>query len=141
MTGREYLEQISRIDTMIANTCQDIQRFKDLAMSITSPMGKEKVQTSGTGDIVGDNVAKYVTLEGRGDVAAWLEGRKTIVMQINSMPDNTDYTVLYERYVNKRDVGEIAQMLRRTRQHVDRLTKVAIEHFEREYQTSFKSYI
>lgn len=141
MTTKEYLGQIQRIDMMIANTCQDIQRLKELAVSITVPMGKEKVQTSGVGDIVGDNVAKYVTLEGQGDVAAWLEARHTIIMQINSLPDYNDYYVLYERYVNNKDVVDIAKSMGKTRQHIDRLARNAMEHFEREYKTSFRSYI
>lgn len=141
MNTQEYLGQIRRLNLMIENTSMDIMRFKALAESITVPMDKERVQTSGTSDIVGDNVTAYVTLQQRGDVKAWVQARNQIIAQISSLSDSESYDILYKKYVLDKDMPTIAESFGCTTGQAYKILRKATAKFELKYRETYHELI
>lgn len=137
MTTDEYLDQVSRLSLAIENTLQDIQRLKDMATSITAPMDKERVQSSGTSDMVAKNVAEYVTLQQSENLKSCTELRNRIIRQINSMPNKRDYNILYKRYVLEIPISQIADALHIDRSLVYKDLHRALANFERIYGATY----
>ena len=138
MDTKTYLKQISRLDDMIENTRQDIERLKSLAMSITVPMDKEKVQTSGTSDLIASSVSAYVDLE-REKVNSWAKQRELAVHQIEGLENHAYYKVLYKRYVLDRSLEDIRNNMGYSRTQINRLMNSALEDFEKKYIETYRN--
>ena len=111
MTTKSYLSQIERLDRMIQNKLSEIYQLKTMACSVTVSNDGDRVQNSGDKDRMGTTVAKIVDLERETDelVDSFVEKRKRIVEQIDSI-DNIDYyNVLSMRYVSRDTFESISE--------------------------------
>lgn len=135
MTTKQYLGQISRLDRMIQNKLSEIYQLKTLACSVTVSSDKERVQTSGDKDRVGGIVAKIYDLERETDalVDKFVDEKKKIIAQIDSIEDENMYHVLSSRYVLRKTFGEIAIEMAYSRTQVDRIHEKALNEFEKRY--------
>lgn len=138
MDTKSYLKQISRLDSMLDNTKQEIEQLKNLAMSITVPMDKEKVQTSGTSDLIGNSVAKYIDLE-REKLGIWAGRRELVVHQIESLENHAHYKILYKRYVLSKSIEEIRNNMGYSRAQINRLMNESLLDFEAHYYETYRN--
>ena len=101
MTTKEYLSQIRTFDKRIKRKTDEIDRLRNVATSIGMDMTKERVQTSGTKDRVGNSVSAIVDAQNDAlkCVADYVELRSRIVDQISSMDKMIHSDILYLRYV------------------------------------------
>lgn len=132
MSAESYLNQINIIDRMIEQSCRRIVELKEIATSISVPMDKEKVQSSGCSDLVGNSVAKYVDLE-NSELGDLLEKKKHIVWQIANMDNSDHYNILYNLYVAKMTMTSIIQRDIRSERQMWRLRSEALTAFEKKY--------
>lgn len=135
MTTKGYLQQIERLNRMIQNKLSEIYRLKTMACSITVSNDQERVQTSSDKDRLGSTVAKIVDLEKETDrmVDEFIETRKHIIDQIDSIEDDNMYHVLSGRYVCGKDFNEIADNLKYSRMQINRIHGKALIEFEKKY--------
>lgn len=132
MSADEYLKQIAQIDRLIETSCDRIRELREIAVSITVPMDKEKVQSSGTSDLIGNSVARYVDMEN--DVLSdLLTKKKDIVSKIANMENAEHYDILYNLYVVKVSVKTVCERSGLTERHIWRLRKDALDAFELKY--------
>ena len=135
MTTKSYLSQIERLDRMIQNKLSEIYQLKTMACSVTVSNDGERVQNSGDKDRMGTTVAKIVDLERETDelVDSFVEKRKRIVEQIDSI-DNIDYyNVLSMRYVSRDTFESIAEKTNWSIRKVFTLHGKALLDFETRY--------
>ena len=135
MDTKQYLQQIERLDKMIQNKLSEIYRLKTMACSVTVSNDSERVQTSSDKDRLGSTVAKIVDLEKETDrlVDSFVEKRKRIVEQIDSI-DNIDYyNVLSMRYVSRDTFESIAEKTNWSIRKVFTLHGKALLDFEARY--------
>ena len=140
MRTEDYLGQIRRFDDMIALKQREIAR-QDTMLCSTPPtaMNPDKVQSSIVGDKMSDGVAKLVDAKREMEklIEFYLTQKKTIVQQIESMPDIKTYNVLYRRYVLDESNTDIATALDCTTRRVGQLHAKAIKEFEDKYKAEY----
>ena len=135
MTTKSYLEQVERLDRMIQNKLSENNQLKHIATSITIAPKEVNVQVSSDKDKMGSAVAKLLDLEKETDrlVDDYIDKRKRIIEQIDSIEDTNMYHVLSERYIMRKDLSVIAVEMGYSFKQVCRIHGNALVEFERLY--------
>lgn len=135
MKTQDYLKQIERLDRMIQNKLSEINQLKHIATSITIAPKELNVQVSSDKDRMGSAVAKLLDLEKETDrlVDDYIEKRKRIIEQIDSMEDTNMYHVLSEQYIMRKDLSVIAVEMGYSFKQVCRIHGKALVEFEKRY--------
>lgn len=139
MTTKSYLEQIERLDRMIQNKLSEIEQLKHIATSITIAPKEVNVQVSADKDRMGSAVAKLIDLEQETDrlVDEYIDKRKRIIEQIDSIKDTNMYHVLSERYISRKGLSVIAVEMGYSFKQVCRIHGNALTEFERIYGNEY----
>lgn len=131
MTTKQYLRQIERYEEMIRNKELEIRRCIDMGTSSTVPTDKEKIQTSGTTDLVGRCATEMVALS---DEIKMLSAKRTaIIKQIDSMENNDFYRVLTYRYVQHMSIFDIMDAMELSKSWTYKMIRSAHNAFEEKY--------
>lgn len=135
MKTQDYLKQIERLDKMIQNKLSEINHLKTIATSINISPKDVNVQISSDKDRMGSAVTKLIDLERETDklIDDYIDKRKRIIEQIDSMEDTNMYHVLSEKYVNQKDLSVIAVEMGYSFKQVCRIHGNALVEFERLY--------
>ena len=135
MTTKQYLNQIKRLDKMIENKLDEIYRLREMSVSISTNMDKDRVQSSGSHDKLGESVAKIVDLEREtNDIVSELaEKKKVIIKQIDDMTNDDYYVILTYRFVQKMEFREIFLKMKISERKMYTVYKQALKEFERLY--------
>lgn len=139
MTTKEYLGQIENSSRMIQNKLSEIYQLKAMACSVGVSSDKERVQTSGSKDMLGNTVSKIVDLEKETDkmVDGYIEKRKHIISQIDSLTNKDYYSVLTLRYVLNNTFDEISEKMNYSIRNVFKLHGRALQEFEKLYGSEY----
>ena len=89
MRAKEYLQQIRKCDRTIENKLSELKSLRDLALSVTSEMKANVVQTSGAGDKVGNTVSKIVDLQDEinADIDRFVDLKREVMKVIDQLED------------------------------------------------------
>ena len=136
MNTRQYLEQVKRLDSQIANKLKEIHNLRLMVDSIGSISDADKVQTSPTKDKIGVIVAKIIDMEREVDLM--VDKRWRIVTEIESVKENESYDILARVYVLGQDFKAIAIEKSMSYRHFLRLHDKAIMDFESIYGVVYK---
>lgn len=107
---KEYLLQIQKLDRMIENKLQDIEKWKSMCEYPNAPVyGTERVQTSGSKKSILDN---YIIIKDRKEkeIEKLTEEKQQIIRNIEMLPLN-EYDVIYGKYVKQMDFYQIADKM------------------------------
>lgn len=139
MTTKEYLGQISRYDLMIENKLSELYRIKQMAVNISAPVNSDRVQTSGSKDKICESITKIVDLEREIDaiIDEYVEKKRKIVSQIDSMQDNSYYSVLTDKYVNKMEFKDIFLKMKVSDRTMYSIYGRALKEFENLYGETY----
>lgn len=141
MTTKQYLNQILKLETLIQNKLDEIYRLRQLIDNISIINDKDKVQTSGRKDKLGDSVSEIIDLEN--DVSKRISEytvlRQKIICMIDSMPDINHYEILYEKYVNNDGFEIISEKIGYSQRQVIRIHREALAEFEKMYGSEYLS--
>lgn len=116
MRAKDYLKNIRRIDRIISDKRDEIERLRELVTSISVPMG-EKVQTSSTGDKQERMIIDYLTqsYELEDEIIRLSKERLEALRTIELLNDPAEYAVIYDCYVNGiEDFNRIADNINRS---------------------------
>lgn len=127
--AQDFLDQIKKIDTVILNKQNEVERWKDRAVNITSPVGSEKVQASGSLQKMADAVCEYVKLEEE-DIRQLFKQRRYIISVIEQL-NVTEYELLYNIYVLQLDFDDAAEAATRSRSWVNSAHGRALQNVQR----------
>ena len=142
MTAKQYLSQISRLNKMIANKLTEIYQLKSIASNISVLNEEDKVQTSGSKDRIGDMVSEIVDLEKEAKeyIDIYTDLRRKIIMQIDAMPNENHYKVLFAKYIEEKTFEVIAEEMEYSWRQIIRIHGDALAEFERIYGSEFVSF-
>ena len=112
MTAEEYLEQIEKLDALIKNKLIEVERWRDVAFSITAQVSGERVQTSGNQQKMAGAIAKYIDIEKEIDAAIdrLVDLRNEVVATIEQL-EKDEYEVLYILYVQGLTLTDVAEKM------------------------------
>ena len=135
MTTDKYLSQINRCDHVIKNKMSEIQKLSNMATSISVSPKEVDVQSSGDPDKMGSAVAKIADLQNEIQelVCEFVDKRRVIIGQIDSMENTDVYIVLYAHYVDNKDWNLISVEMGYSYRNIMKLRKRALQEFERRY--------
>lgn len=139
MKTQDYLRQLERLDHMIQNKLSEIIQLKHIAMSITIEPKEVNIQTSSDKDRMGNAVARLVDLEKETNnlVNEYIDKRKHIIEQIDSIKDTNMYHVLSERYIARKDLSVIAVEMGYSFKQICRIHGNALKEFENMYGNEY----
>lgn len=141
MTTKKYLSQIERIDKTIQNKLSEIYQLRSLATDITVATDKEKIQTSSDKDKIGNAVSRIVDLENETSsmINDYINTRKKIIREIDSISNKNYYQVLFSRYVEYKTMDEIAEKMNYSWRQIIRIHGSALIEFEKLYGSEYLS--
>lgn len=127
---------------MIKDKLDEINRLRELCMSISVSTDKENVKSSPNQDKLADAIAKIVDLERETDnlVDGLIDERRRIINQIDAIGNTTYYKLLTCKYVKGMKIREIAEETGYSEAYVKELTRNALAYFEEVYGKTYLSY-
>lgn len=110
MLAKEFLQQVEKLDILIAHKLIEKQQWRDIAGGITAVMESERVQTSGRKSKMEDSIAKCLDMEEEIDhiIDRYIAKKKEVTQVIEQVQNPTWYKVLHMKYIQHLDLTEIA---------------------------------
>lgn len=139
MNAKQYLRRIRFLDKTISAKLEQITAHRSLAAKVTSVLQESPQFHSGYyEDRLANIVAKIVDLEEQlqKDLEEYINLKRKVIMQINSMEDGRLKLVLYHRYLNQKTWEDIACDLNCSTQWVHTLHGQALQEFEKILEAS-----
>lgn len=114
------LKRIKLLEELINMKIEEIDRLRTIAQKITVTAEGERVQSSGSGDTVGDTVAKIVDLQAEinTDIDRFVDLKRECMTYIDSLDDQILVGILYRRYFEYQTWENISFELNISRQWV-----------------------
>ena len=136
---KRYLGQIRHLDNVIENRIREMSRLREKITSISSEIKGDRVQSSSSKDRVGDAVAKLVDLEREIDglVDKFIDQKRVISEQLESLSEPDYYQILYLRYVERKSFCEISCDMDRPERTIKRIHDRGMDEFESRYGTTY----
>lgn len=124
----QYLDNVERIDNMIAKKQEQIDSLRSLASSTALHTDSERVQSSGSKDKLGDCCAKIADLcaEMKRDIDFFVNTKADVMHRIDQLESIDERQVLYCRYLQFMKFRSIAQEMNVSESTVFRLHKAAV---------------
>ena len=105
MTVTTYLDQIKKLDCIIANRCEDYKRWVEIADGVGGVSVGERVQTSRNLHRGADAIGNYIDIER--EINELKAERQAIIKTIERLP-STEYDLIYKLYVKDYTMKELA---------------------------------
>lgn len=135
MTSKKYLNQIEILDIKIQQKIEERDKLRLLAASTSGfDYSREHVQTSNT-DNIDKKVINYVALEEDINkmIKKYLALRDRIIGEIQGLDSAIHITVLFKKYVERKDLGSIAAEMGYSYNYVKHLHRKALQVFQKKY--------
>ncbi len=100
MKAIDYLNQIKKLDNLINQKSEEVERLRCMATKVTASSDGEHVKSSGSQERMADAVTQIVDLQDeiKADIVRFVNMKRNIMQVIDSL-DNADYiNLLYCRY-------------------------------------------
>lgn len=136
LSAREYLGQLEVIDEKIN---QKLEELNNLMTDSTSTGGidysKERVQSSGSKDSLGDVVTRYVSLndEINAEIDEFADIKHQVIKEIQSLNVKNYIQVLFKVYVQYKSIKVASDEMKMSYQYVRNIHKKALAAFEKKY--------
>lgn len=110
MDAKEFLKQVEKLDARIQNKLIEQQQWRELALGITANMEGERVQSSGAKSKMANAIDKCVDMEAEiNSLVNMLVGmKKEVIQTIEQLDSPIEYNILHMRYIQFKDLQEIA---------------------------------
>ena len=114
MTAKEYLRQLKSLEIKINQRRQERDRLIAEAMGNSSPrLTVDKVQTSISGDTMGDKLAEAADIQREVDwlINKLIADRHRIIGEIHTLTDARYIQILYLHYVEGKRLEDVAEIM------------------------------
>ena len=132
MKAKEYLKQVKLLDVKIRQRKIELAGLKeDATCTGAFDYSSEKVQTSAKADSMSKKVAKYVDLEKEihEDIERFTELKHKVIGQIHMLDEPKYINVLFMKYIEYKDLKEIAKELDYSYGRIKHIHGFALEAF------------
>lgn len=140
MTAKEYLRQLKNLEVKIAQRRLERDSLLSDAMGNGSPrLSRDKVQTSISGDTMGDKLAEAADIQHEVDwlINRLIAERHRIIGEIHTLNDARYIQILYLHYVEGKRLEDVADIMRKPNgrpysyDHIASLHGMALQKFDR----------
>lgn len=140
METKEYLQQIGRYDRLINNKLVELARYRSMACSVSAVRNDERVQSSPSYDTMDKIVSKIEQMENEIDmlVDRYIDNKRIIISQIDSMADEMTYQILFSRYVEQKTFEKMAIEMNYCYKQIIRRHGKALQEFEQKWGNTYK---
>lgn len=140
METKEYLQQIGRYDRLINNKLVELAQYRSMACSVSAVKNDERVQSSPSHDTMDKIVSKIEQMENEIDllVDRYIDNKRTIISQIDSMSDEMTYQILFSRYVEQKTFEKMAIEMNYCYKQIIRRHGKALQEFEKKWGSTYK---
>ena len=133
-SAKVYLNRVKALDTKINQLIEERDDLRLIATGNSSPrLDPNKVQTSGSGDVMARNVERYVELENHITklIDRYVDMKDRVIREIHALDDPRYVEILYLRYVKFRRFEEIAVLMNYNFNYIRQLHGNALNEFAR----------
>lgn len=140
LSAREYLGQLEELDIKIN---QDLERLEEMKTDACNPGGidysKDRVQTSISGDKLGGQVTRYVTLNEyiNAEIDRFVDTKEQIISEIRGLHDTHYIQLLFKVYVQFKSIREAAGEMKISYSYAVELHKKALKAFSETYKNLY----
>lgn len=140
METKEYLQQIGRYNRLINNKLVELAQYRSMACSVSVVKNDERVQSSPSYDTMDKIVSKIEQMENEIDmlVDRYIDNKRIIISQIDSMPDEMTYQILFSRYVEQKTFEKMAIEMNYCYKQIIRRHGKALQEFEQKWGNTYK---
>lgn len=140
METKEYLQQIGRYDRLINNKLVELAQYRSMACSVSAVKNDERVQSSPSYDTMDKIVSKIEQMENEIDmlVDRYIDSKRIIISQIDSMSDEMTYQILFSRYVEQKTFEKMAIEMNYCYKQIIRRHGKALQVFEKKWGNTYK---
>lgn len=140
METKEYLQQIGRYDRLINNKLVELAQYRSMACSVSAVKNDERVQSSPGYDTMDKIVSKIEQMENEIDmlVDRYIDNKRIIISQIDSMSDEMTYQILFSRYVEQKTFEKMAIEMNYCYKQIIRRHGKALQEFEQKWGNTYK---
>lgn len=140
METKEYLQQIGRYDRLINNKLVELAQYRSMACSVSAVKNDERVQSSPSYDTIDKIVSKIEQMENEIDmlVDRYIDNKRIIISQIDSMSDEMTYQILFSRYVEQKTFEKMAIEMNYCYKQIIRRHGKALQEFEQKWGNTYK---
>lgn len=140
METKEYLQQIGRYDRLINNKLVELAQYRSMACSVSAVKNDERVQSSPSYDTMDKIVSKIEQMENGIDmlVDRYIDNKRIIISQIDSMSDEMTYQILFSRYVEQKTFEKMAIEMNYCYKQIIRRHGKALQEFEQKWGNTYK---
>lgn len=140
METKEYLQQIGRYDRLINNKLVELAQYRSMACSVSAVKNDERVQSSPSYDTMDKIVSKIEQMENEIDmlVDRYIDNKRIIISQIDSMSDEMTYQILFSRYVEQKTFEKMAIEINYCYKQIIRRHGKALQEFEQKWGNTYK---
>lgn len=140
METKEYLQQIGRYDRLINNKLVELAQYRSMACSVSAVKNDERVQSSPSYDTMDKIVSKIEQMENEIDmlVDKYIDNKRIIISQIDSMSDEMTYQILFSRYVEQKTFEKMAIEMNYCYKQIIRRHGKALQEFEQKWGNTYK---
>lgn len=140
METKEYLQQIGRYDRLINNKLVELAQYRSMACSVSAVRNDERVQSSPSHDTMDKIVSKIEQMEKEIDmlVDRYIDNKRIIISQIDSMSDEMTYQILFSRYVEQKTFEKMAIEMNYCYKQIIRRHGKALQEFEQKWGNTYK---
>lgn len=140
MTAKEYLRQLRQLEIKIEQRRLERDHLLSDAMGNGSPrLSRDKVQTSVSGDTMGDKLAECADLQKEIDwlINKLIADRHRIIGEIHTLNDARYIQILYLHYVEGKRLEDVAEIMIKPNgkhysyDHIASLHGMALQEFDR----------
>lgn len=131
MNAEDFLNGYAKIDAIIKSKQKKIEDLNDKATGTTSHLTPDKVQTSGSGQKMANSVDEALDLIE--EIEPLKIARKKLRQEIESVIEQLPllrYKILHRKYILFKEPQDIADEIDRTKDTVNRQTRIAIEEVQ-----------
>lgn len=139
MRAKEYLSQIEILERKAHRAALDVNKYRELAVSIGIDTSKEYVQSSGDKDTVGNAAIKILDAQREAEehVKRYVERKKIITWQIENIGCQDYADLLFYRYVEYMTFGDIASLMHYSERQIYRMQEKALAVFDEKYNAFY----
>lgn len=140
METKEYLQQMGRYDRLINNKLVELAQYRSMAYNISAVKNDERVQSSPSYDTMDKIVSKIEQMENEIDmlVDRYIDNKRIIISQIDSMSDEMTYQILFSRYVEQKTFEKMAIEMNYCYKQIIRRHGKALQEFEQKWGNTYK---
>lgn len=137
MTKEDYLELIQKLDLLIINECEELEKLNSIAVKVTQE-NDGMPHAPGTSDKVGNGAIKIVEKQKEIDeiISLSIDLREEIIGQIRKLHKD-EYDVLYKYYVLEMKLFDIADIKDKSETWVKEMKRKGINNIEIQYTETF----